>query len=306
MLSILEASRETIRTLILKFNVLLALGRFCQHLWDFRFLRLESLTIGVWHFKSESIGAAIYAPMFNQFLVAHGDTLVELDLAYNYAYNRLFRYSKVFGEKLRPASLPNLTTFRGHTNAFLEMVDARMECLRLLRTLEIGSGGEWDPSTSEFHEMFDGLDRWQEEEGRSAAAANEDGERDREGREPILRSLIHLRLELNWSLRRSTDTSTDEVLKVMERCAEHFGKTVEDWMGDIDFPIEKEEIFPVFEQFERLKHICLNPHAIESRVLDYVQELQARISTVEEVNLIDPVERQIQLEGCELMTESSR
>jgi hypothetical protein len=237
MFSTLESSRETIRSLTLNFNVVLALQRRCEYLWDFRLPRLESLTIGVWS------GIPICPAQFARFIVAHGETLVELGLAY--AYNNLFDYTKLFGEYLRSDSLPNLTIFRGHTYAFLEMVDARMECLRLLRTLEIGSSCEFsDPPTSEFHKIFDGIDRWQEEEGWNAAAANED---DKRVREPILRSLIHLRLELKRSMRRGGDTSIDDIHKVMERCAEHFGKTAEDWtVGGIDhFPIKKEDIFPI-------------------------------------------------------------
>jgi hypothetical protein len=237
MFSALEASRETLRTIRLNFDVLMSLvdSSCCQRLWDLRFPRLETVALGVWHFDVRPSSPAA----FTQFLVAHGETLVELDLAYSAA--DYFEYSEVFDGNLRPDSLPNLRRFEGHANAFLEMVDSRMECLRMLQSLKIGPGGdEQGRSFWEFHEIFDSLDRWQEEEGGvtaaveddesddseeegGVAAAVEDDEIDdsEERRESILRSLTHL--GFNWLEVSGIDA--DETLEVTERCAEHFGKT---------------------------------------------------------------------------------
>jgi hypothetical protein len=297
MFSILAASKETIKILVLNFEVLLLLWNSSERLWDLRFPRLESLIIGAWCFSTPSS-----VPEFTQFLLAHGRTLVELDVAHE--PNDYFGCGAIFQGSLRPDALPNLTVFRGHAEAFLEMVDARMECLRSLLKLKIGPGGEFGPSTRGFHEMFDGLDRWQEDEGgKEAAAATEEGgnhRSDQEEREPVLRSLTDLELDLDWS--RSIirhDTSNGDVLKVMKRCAEHFGKTVEVWIGTIDFPIKREEIIPVFGRFERLKQICLNQRAMQSRAQDYVLELATRIPTLEEVTLIPSLESlRITRDGC--------
>jgi len=246
MWSALEASRETLQSLSFPFNVIMA--ETYLRLWKMRFPCLKSLSLVIWHFDVE--GAPVE---FTDFIIAHGGTLEELELG----YGEYDGYAMDFGgsaRKLKTDSLPHLKSFKGHASAFKEMVQARMDSLRLLRVLEVGPGGVDDP-VWELEELFDELDRWRAEE--------------QPGRPPVLGALKDLRLDLSqWE-----ESAVDNVLEALDRCAKLCGRTLEVWRGDITIPFQPGEHNFGFGKFEKLRVIYLKEKAI------------ARSSKIEDVAL---------------------
>jgi hypothetical protein len=119
MRSVLEASRETLKSI----HINVSEEENYLRLWEMRFPSLRSLTLGKWHFDIEG------APdEFTKFTVAHGETLEEFQLAYGeYDDDAMTFVGSAF---LHKDSLPRLKKFRGHTNAFKQIFETRMNCLQ--------------------------------------------------------------------------------------------------------------------------------------------------------------------------------
>jgi hypothetical protein len=148
MWTVLEASSQTLESISLPGFV--SEEEVYLRLWKMRFPRLRSLSLGIWHFDVPG------APdKFTEFVVAHGDTLEELDLA----YGEYDEYAMDFDDSpfLEKDSLPRLKAFTGITSAFKHMVNTRMNCLQTsLEKLDIGPGGG-DMPGYELKSLFDSI-----------------------------------------------------------------------------------------------------------------------------------------------------
>jgi hypothetical protein len=70
-------------------------------------------------------------------------------------------------------------------------------------------------------------------------------------------------------------------------------------IDNIDLPIEGEDILTVFERFERLKDVHLDPYAAQTGTRDCALELAARIGTLKEVTVSFPYRWfRIERDGC--------
>jgi hypothetical protein len=79
-------------------------------------------------------------------MAIHFDTLEEIDLGYRQLTDMAIGEENVHPKKLNRGSLPNLKSFKGHINVFLQMIEAGMGCLNSLDKIEInlGAGRGWD------------------------------------------------------------------------------------------------------------------------------------------------------------------
>ena len=77
--NVLKSSHETLKTIELPNDV--SKEETCLRLWRMRFPQLRSLTLGIWHSDVEGSPDG-----FTEFVVAHGETLEELDLALEHVF----------------------------------------------------------------------------------------------------------------------------------------------------------------------------------------------------------------------------
>ena len=275
MWDILSRSRTTINTLSLPFAE--TLESPCLRLWNTHFPHLRSLTLGFWDIEAEV--ESLDVPDFTDFILAHNDTIEELEME----YGEYDRYALQFNEssltRLRPGSLPHLRSFRGNATSFMIMAQARMKCLTTtLRRLVVGPGGVDEP-TYHVRWMFDAI--------LSLAI-------DSIGSSPVLRGLSAL-TELNLDLSQWEDRERTVIVESIRRCAECCGPSLEVWRGSLPSAVEMdaEELGELFGLFERLRIIYLDADIIpkgkyeddEGEGAAYVRILASKCGALEEVSL---------------------
>jgi hypothetical protein len=257
MWDLLEASRETLE--VLNLPVKMHDPKQYLRLWRMRFPRLRSLGLGIWHCDVQG------APdKFTEFIVAHGDTLEELDLA----YGRFDRQVMAFdGSKmLKRDSLPKLKKFRGHTSAFIQMVDTQMDCLgTTLERVEVGTGVTEYPD-SDFYNLF---------------LTECLGLRPSEPKMP-LSALRELKLDMSQMDIYPFQSFTNIVALAHPSCP-----SLEVWLGDITKKIGVKSLVEVFSLFKKLRVIYLRRVVIGTsnieKVKKYVVELAAGCAKLEKV-----------------------
>jgi len=228
MWSVLKVSQETLSSLTLSFEVVDQ--EMYLRLWRLHFPKLRSLSLDIWEGVRDDAKAT--PDKFTDFILSHGRTLEDLNLAFrNYDQPWL----EFDAEKLKIDSLPRLRSFKGNIATFRPMVDARMECLRSLRILDIGPEG-CSSVLVECFELFEELDRWY------------DG----------MRSLEELKLDLAWWEGELAERNT---MGLVRCCGETLGRTVRVWKGDILIGMSWDDLAEAFAGFPALKvlHVRESP-----------------------------------------------
>jgi hypothetical protein len=228
---ILSCSQRTIRTLSLPFDVYT--NNITSSLWEMRFPHLISFALGAWQVDLDEPTPPLGENDFVDFILAHGDTIEELDLEYDGYDEGEHLLDEDSWLRFRPSSLPHLRSLRGTTSALMTMANARVNSLRTtLRRLTVGHFG--------MYEMF------------NAILSPEIGSG------PSIGSLLALQeIELDFSQRR--DGGWDYIAEVIQLCA-RCCPSLQVWRGT--FPrcltLKAEVLGELFGLFGSLRVIYLD------------------------------------------------
>jgi hypothetical protein len=205
MWSVLEASRETLQFIRLQFET--TKEKSYLHLCEMRFPRLRSLILRMRKFDG-FFEREVAPDEFKNFIIAHGDTLEELEMAsdeYDSKDAWTFNVS-AFSEN---DSLPRLKKFKGHADAFQKMVETRMNSLQSsLERLDIIPTCE-DFTGSDLKRTFDSIIQLL-----------------------IFNALRELRINFS-RFANSPETVTEYIHKAFQFC----GSTLEVWLGRMPIPV---------------------------------------------------------------------
>jgi hypothetical protein len=260
--SVLEASRETLKSIRLVTEEFDREEKIYFRFWKMRFPQLQSFSFGNWYSQFEGDREE-----FTKFIVAHGDTLEELDLK----YSKYRDYAITFGSSafLKKDSLPRLKEFKGHTDAFKQMVEKRMNCLQTsLEILDIGPGGIKiaDRATYRLQRAFD-----------SILQPNQP--------KLIFNALRELRIDLSsfeyWG-------EPDKAFEYIHKASEFCGSSLEVWLGDIPKSANMNGIIEAFSKFEKLRVIRIRRDIGHGFNLEkVVRKLAEKCLKLEEIGVID-------------------
>jgi hypothetical protein len=174
---------------------------------------------------------------FTDFVLAHSDTLEELDME----YGQELMYALLFDDSclgfLREDSLPHLRSFRGSASTLTVMIQARMNCLTTtLRKLIVGPGERhWE--MSDMRSTCDAIVAFQNR-GDSGSAG-------------CFSALRELELDLSY---QSVD---HDIIECIEDCGQCFGSTLEVMTLSLPMTITAELLSELFGNFDKLRVIRL-------------------------------------------------
>jgi len=206
---------------------------------------------------------------FTDFILAHGETLAELNLALGTYCHHLMAFNS---QKLTKDSLPHLRSFKGNIATFRKMVGASMECLRTLELLDMGPDDDESPN-DELEDLFNELDSFYWKTS------------DRKKDPHVMRSLKELKLDLSyWE-----DQILDDTLGILRRCGDTLGQTIEVWKGDVFKPMNLDYLVEGFSEFPMLRaiHMRENPFYGHSSLKELVLTIAAQCYRLEEVIVFD-------------------
>jgi hypothetical protein len=227
---ILSYSQRTIRTLSLPFNVY---ADYTTSLWEMRFPHLSSFGLGVWKGDNDE-PTPLGENDFMGFILAHGDTIEELDLEYDgYDGDELMLHEDSW-PRFRPSSLPHLRSLRGPSSALMTMANSRISSLRTtLSRLAVGPFGMYG--------MF------------NAILSPE------KGSGPSIGSLLALQeIELDFS-QWTDDGDRDDIAEVIQLCA-RCCPSLQVWRGTFSscLTLKAEVLGELFGLFGSLRVIYLH------------------------------------------------
>jgi hypothetical protein len=207
-----------------------------------RFPRLRYLRLGIWGHELLNTNSGT-----TEFLLSHGDTLEQLELA----SGPVFAWHIAPSHNLNPNSLPNLTSYRG--NCFNVMFLARAGARSLktnLTKLTLCPGGSFNtPSptvtTSEvWTDLFDSL------------MLN-----DLAGHSTVLKELQLDVLSGDWADPKFAERiSQEEILMVIDRAAVCWGESLEVWHDGVPRHIvfKPSVLADAFAQFSKLRELHMH------------------------------------------------